>query len=286
MAYGSFFFSGQLGAIGAFLLARKVIETMTHFNRLYLPIMIVYGAVSLFTFGLSFTLPNVYPTHTTNNEEDDSKWIPPPKASPLNQPHLILHIIIYIFVSGPNWTISSLLSERLTDFNYGDDTILLAWLLFNGVALLTPLIIGRVMDATHQYRLIVFTVMLLVTIAYVPWILTFQYRLPCLCLTALLGLVTGANTTMYVECAIELAYPLDAKYWAPLMIYFAQIWALMCTVFASYHVTNQYAIWSFGSIFAAATIALGIGLKYNAVYARFSSLTSTPPPSPPSSSKV
>ncbi len=309
MAYGSLFFSGQLGVIVSFLIGRLLIRTPHAFVQWYLPLMVVYAGLATFLFLMTFTLkekrdnrivsrivktPKValrksdetaaptavvsLPADDDNDDEDDPHtWINPPRVSAKNQPHLILYIVVYILVSGPNWTISALLTERLTDTHdhatglpYDDNTILTAWLLFSGVALTTPLIIGRILDATHQYRVVVLSVMVCVTAAYIPWILTFQYRIPCLFLTAFLGLVTGANTTMFVETAIELAYPVDAKYWAPLMIYFAQLFAFICTVGATYHITNQYAIWTFGAIFAAATLVLGIDLKFAAPYARYS----------------
>lgn len=267
VVYGSFFVSSNAGAILAFLLGRYVLSSSTAFRDYYGYMMGCYAAACVVVAIMSLDLPHI--PVPDDDPKTDSDWIHPGRTEH-NYQHLLVFVILYVILAGPTWTISSLLTEKLTDHGYSDAHIAMAWLLYSGAALITPFLIGYVMGRFTQYRLTVLIMLILTTIIYIPWIIAFDNLYACLVLTTLLGFTTGATTTMFVETAVELAYPSPGRSWSVLMVFFANINSVLCTLLASFDASLNASQWLFGALFIAGVLVIAADLTEPVAYRRSS----------------
>lgn len=268
LVYGSFFMASNAGSILSFLLGRYILNTPDAFHSYYGYMMGCYAAVCVVVGVMSTELPHI--PIPDDDPVTDSDWINPPKTEN-NYQHVVIFAVLYVILAGPIWTISSLLVEKLTDHGYSDGDIAMAWLLYSGAALVTPFLIGFILGKFTQYRLTILIMLILTTIIYIPWIIVFDNLYWCLVLTTLLGFATGATTTMFVETVVALAHPTDGRPWSVLMIFFANVCSIGCTLLASFDSTLAVSEWLFGALFAASVLVVGGDLTAPVSYSRSSS---------------
>lgn len=274
MAYGSSFVAGSVGGILSFTLARTLLDTADHFNERYIFILIGYACTAFIGWVLVALLYAEKPAHPPgpqaqsissarqSKRDQMMNLFQPPKPPKENRPMVLFYLVVYVWVIGAVWAVGSLTTELWTDRGWSDRNILIAGLLFSCSGIPTPLIVGYVLGKTHKNRIIVCSILCILTAVYLAWILTLPYTIVNMVVTAILGLSTGAMTLTFAETVSELAFPATESSWTLLMFIFGNISAVLMILLASWPETVDIALWMFFSIFAACAIASGFALIY------------------------
>lgn len=293
LAYSTTFVFGNLGGILAFILSRTLLDTSEHYGERMQWLLIGYLVMSFVSYILNVIFFKEYPdtdpgpqSHKSKiskkNRVQLSRICNPPRSHKRNRSYITLYVVVYVWITSANWALGSLTTELLTDRGRDHTQLLTAGLLYSGLSLATPLVIGYVLGKYHAYRIVVCALLVIQTVVYLIWILVLPYPIASVAITGLLGLTSGAMTLAFAETVIELAFPVLENAWTIIMFLFANIAAVGTIVLASFPQTVNIALWLFLGIFGSGAIATGVSLACKPV-TRYYRLTMDKPPSASSS---
>lgn len=279
IAYGTIFVSAGFFALGIVALVRYTIENSDEYRDFLIWYLLAFwvAAVVLFVTSIvAFTeAPRAPPgPQSDENEKKKNKVKQPgnfctPKWPEENRAALITIMVVYIIAVGPTWATSSLALAIMNNHGYSNSDISLVAVCALVASMPTPLITGALQSTFKQYRWIAFVTVLLSAGIFtgIPFVLDDRNAFIGLITTFMF--VTGAFSVTFMECAVELAFPVPEWYATSIMFSGAQISGVLCTLLASFDATFTAAMWVFFGLLWGAVVVMLIGqLLFNGTYAR------------------
>lgn len=275
IAYGTIFVTASLVALGVVAVVRYTIENAAEYHdRLmwYILSFLVVDVVTLLTSLFVFkerprTPPG--PQTTTKRAGVARDTLCRPQWPKQNRALIIIVIVGYVISVGATWAMSSLALAIMNDRNYSNSDISLVAVLGLSVSLIMPLITGYTQSRTNQYVWITVATVALTFAIYIPlpWVLDDRNAFIGVITTFMF--VTGAYSITFIECAVELSFPVPEKYVSVIMFMFAQLTGVGCTLLASFNKTFTAAMWLFMALLAGSAVLVATGaIVYPATYLR------------------
>jgi len=266
IAYGTIFFSASVVALGVVAAVRYSIENANEYHdRLmwylvsFLAVDIIVFVTSLLTFVEAPRKPPG-PQSTARRTGVPRDTICKPQWPEENRPNIIIVIVVYIVSVGPTWAMSSLALAIMNNHDYSNSDISLVAVCGLVASMFMPIIVGPLQSLTRQYLWIAIGTILATTAIYAVLPGVLETRNAFIGIITTFMFVTGAYSITFIECAVELSFPVPEKYVSFIMFMGAQFSGVLCTLFASFNATFTAAMWLFLALFGASAAVLIIGV--------------------------
>jgi MFS family permease len=270
LAFGLVFFAGNLTGLIEFLIARLAMTSADVFDTMYIYILsalIILSAVMVIVTAIWFRghpkhyRPPVFVVLGRGGRAHHLNWLRPKfDRRSFNYGSLVIHIVVYIFITIANWAVGNLIILYMVDLSFSTQSIFVAGLVYQIVSIGSPLAFGAILDATFAYRIVSFVIVASTTITYAVWVNSFQSEIMFIVTVCVFGFVSGATSLTFSETIMELAFPHGDATTGVLIFWIAQWPAAGSTALASYEVTKTATLWLFMGLYGAATLTLMFGL--------------------------
>lgn len=279
LAYGMIFALAAAFSVSLFLSVRLTITTPEEFDDRFLYFVITLlclsAGVALLTWFAFREAPDVLPGPQTDRERVSPTGVAPSSFSWIltpcranNRKTTNVYLTMYLLSVVGTWSASALLLQIMDDHDYTQFQITVVGIVYAAMSLPTPIVIGKLMDVTRDYRSVVTGMVLLATIGFAMFWFTIDSGWVFYLSVGIMAFSTGAYSISFAECITELAFPLRESDISMFMFFFAQFAGAGGTILASFPAVINTVMTVFMLIYLCASVALVVDRLTPIVYRR------------------